>query len=101
MSTVLEDKRADLAGPGIGDYRELEKILPNDYTSLLDRKQTQQAIFAIKRYIEDNLCRELNLLMVTVPCWWTWRAESTICSTAMARARPSPSTSPMTGSSTR
>jgi len=67
MSTVLEDKRADLAGPGIGDYRELEKVLPNDYTSLLDRKQTQQAIFAVERYIEDNLCRELNLMMVTVP----------------------------------
>ena len=67
MSTVLADKRADLAGPGIGDYRELERVLPNDYTSLLDRKQTQQAIFAVKRYIEDNLCRELNLMMVTVP----------------------------------
>jgi aspartate--ammonia ligase len=67
MSTVLADKRADLAGPGIGDYRELEKMLPNDYTSLLDRKQTQQAIFAVKRYIEENLCRELNLMMVTVP----------------------------------
>ncbi|MGE5204746.1 MAG: aspartate--ammonia ligase, partial [Chlamydiota bacterium] len=40
---------------------------PTDYTSLLDRKQTQQAIFAVKRYIEDNLCRELNLIMVTVP----------------------------------
>ena len=67
MSTVLADKRADLAGPGIGDYRELEKALPNDYTSVLDRKQAQQAIFAIKRYIEENLCRELNLMMVTVP----------------------------------
>ena len=67
MSTVLAEKRADLAGPGIGNYTELEKVLPNDYTSLLDRKQTQQAIFAVKRYIEDNLCRELNLIMVTVP----------------------------------
>jgi aspartate--ammonia ligase len=67
MSTVLTDKRADLAGPGIGDYRELERVLPSDYTFLLDRKQTQQAIFALKRYIEDNLCRELNLMMVTVP----------------------------------
>ena len=67
MSTVMADKRADLAGPGIGDYRELEKVLPGDYASLLDRKQTQQAIFAVKRYIEDNLCHELNLLMVTVP----------------------------------
>jgi aspartate--ammonia ligase len=67
MSTVIAEKRADLAGPGIGDYRELEKVLPTDYTSLLDRKQTQQAIFAVKRYIEDNLCRELNLIMVSVP----------------------------------
>ena len=68
MSTVLADKRADLAaGPGIGDYTELEKILPDDYTSLLDPKQTQQVIFQVKRYIEDNLCRELNLMMVTVP----------------------------------
>ena len=67
MSTVLAEKRADLAGPGIGNYSELEKVLPNDYSSLLDRKQTQQAIFAVKRYIEDNLCRELNLIMVTVP----------------------------------
>jgi aspartate--ammonia ligase len=67
MSTTLADKRADLAGPGIGNYNELEKVLPTDYTSLLDRKQTQQAIFAVKRYIEDNLCRELNLIMVTVP----------------------------------
>ncbi len=67
MSTVMADKRADLAGPGIGNYQELEKVLPTDYTSLLDRKQTQQAIFAVKRYIEDNLCRELNLIMVTVP----------------------------------
>jgi aspartate--ammonia ligase len=56
-----------LAGPGIGDYRELEKVLPSDYHSLLSPKETQQAIFHIKRYIEDNLCRELNLMMVEVP----------------------------------
>src|SRR5579872_428501 len=101
MSTVMADKRADLAGPGIGDYRELEKVLPGDYASLLDRKQTQQAIFAVKRYIEDNLCHELNLLMVTVPLLVDWRAGSTTCSTATARALPSPSTFPMTASSTR
>ena len=29
MPTVL-DKKADLAGPGIGDYTELEKVLPRD-----------------------------------------------------------------------
>jgi aspartate--ammonia ligase len=70
MQTTLEtrpDKRADLAGPGIGDYAELEKILPGDYRSLLSPRETQQAIFAVKNYIEENLCRELNLMMVTVP----------------------------------
>ena len=67
MSTVLLDKKADLAGPGIGDYTELERILPSDYHSLLTPKETQQAIFRIKRYIEDNLCRELGLLMAEVP----------------------------------
>jgi aspartate--ammonia ligase len=61
------DKRADLAGPGIGDYAEVEKILPANYHSLLTPKETQQAIFAVKNYIEENLCRELNLIPVTVP----------------------------------
>jgi aspartate--ammonia ligase len=63
----LSSKKADLAGPGIGNYDELEKILPQDYTSLLDRKDTQNAIFAAKQYIEENLCKELNLMMVQVP----------------------------------
>jgi aspartate--ammonia ligase len=67
MTTTTLDKKADLAGPGIGDYRVLEKILPADYHSLLDPRQTQRAIFALKGYIEDHLCRELNLMMVTVP----------------------------------
>jgi aspartate--ammonia ligase len=67
MSTAVLDKKADLAGPGIGDYQELERILPADYHSLLDRKETQQVIFHVKRYIADNLCKELNLLMVEVP----------------------------------
>ncbi len=60
-------KKADLAGPGIGDYVELKKILPRDYNPLLTPKETQQAIFHIKRYIEDNLCKELSLMMVEVP----------------------------------
>lgn len=71
MSTLLDEqaanKKADLAGPGIGDYKELEKVLPADYRSLLTPKETQQAIFQVKRYIEDNLCKELNLMMVEVP----------------------------------
>jgi len=60
-------KAADLAGPGIGDYTELEKILPSDYHSLLDVRDTQYAIYEVKRYIEEGLCRELNLMMVQVP----------------------------------
>ena len=63
----MADKRADLAGPGIGTYSDLERVLPSDYRSLLSPRDTQRAIFAVKRYIEENLCRELNLLMVTVP----------------------------------
>jgi aspartate--ammonia ligase len=63
----IADKKADLAGPGIGNYEELEKILPQDYSSLLDPKETQRALFAVKNYIEEHLCRELNLMMVQVP----------------------------------
>ena len=67
MATLAERKRADLAGPGIGNYTELERILPGDYHSLLTPRQTQQAIFGVKNYIEENLCKELNLMMVAVP----------------------------------
>jgi aspartate--ammonia ligase len=60
-------KKADLAGPGIGNYAELEKILPQDYHPLLTPKETQKAIFHLRRYIEDNLCKELGLMRVQVP----------------------------------
>ena len=63
----MEDKKADLAGPGIGNYAELESILPDDYTSLLNPRETQLALYAAKDYIEENLCKELNLIRVTVP----------------------------------
>jgi aspartate--ammonia ligase len=63
----MVDKKADLAGPGIGNYDELERVLPEDYRSLLTPRETQRAIFAAKNYIEENLCRELNLIMVSVP----------------------------------
>ena len=63
----MADKKDDLAGPGIGDYKELEKELPQGYDSPLTPRETQKAIFAVKYYIEQNLCRELNLMMVTVP----------------------------------
>lgn len=61
------DKKADLAGPGIGNYADVEKVLPQDYTSLLNPKETQIAITAVKRFIEDGLCEQLNLIRVEVP----------------------------------
>ena len=64
---MAAEKKADLAGPGIGSYEELEKVLPKDYKSLLNPRETQIAIFAVKDYIEKNLCKELNLIMVQVP----------------------------------
>lgn len=67
MATDKADKKADLAGPGIGNYEDLEKILPNDYSPILDRKETMHALYAVKSYIEENLCKELNLMMVQVP----------------------------------
>ncbi len=69
MTTATRDlgKQADLAGPGIGDYDELATVLPRDYHSLLSPRETQRAIFEIKRSIEDGLCRELGLEMVQVP----------------------------------
>ena len=60
-------KEADLAGPGIGTYEDLEKVLPTDYTPLLDPRETQEAIFELKRYIEDHLCKALHLIMVEAP----------------------------------
>ncbi|MGB5160688.1 MAG: aspartate--ammonia ligase [Thermoanaerobaculia bacterium] len=61
------DKKADLAGPGISTYEEVEKILPSDYESLLTPMETMEAVYAVKRYIEDNMSKELNLTMVQVP----------------------------------
>jgi len=63
----MADKKADLAGPGIGNYTEVEKILPSDYKPLLPPKDRMKALFEVKKYIEENLCKELNLFMVQVP----------------------------------
>jgi aspartate--ammonia ligase len=65
MTTI--DKTADLAGPGIGDYEELEQLLPADYRPLLTPNETQRALAAVKRHVEDGLCRELGLIRVEVP----------------------------------
>ena len=64
---MTSDKKADLAGPGISTYEEVEKILPTDYAALQPPLERMKAVFAIKEYIEKNLCKELNLTMVQVP----------------------------------
>ena len=63
----MTSKLADLAGPGIGNYDEIKRILPNDYQSLLTPKETQIALASVKNYIEQNLGKELNLIRVEVP----------------------------------
>src|SRR4030042_1846960 len=50
------DKKADLAGPGISTYPEVEKILPRDYEAVLPPSERMKALFAIKEYVEKNLC---------------------------------------------
>jgi aspartate--ammonia ligase len=67
MAGPKYDKKADLAGPGIGNYEDLAKILPDDYKPALDRRETMHALYAVKAHIEENLCKELNLMMVQVP----------------------------------
>jgi len=64
---MVTSKVSDLAGPGIGNYKDLEKVLPNDYHALLSPRDTQRAIYEVKSYIEAGLCKELNLMMVQVP----------------------------------
>lgn len=61
------DKTADLAGPGIGNYEDLARALPDDYDPILTPRETMDALFDAKHYIEESLCGELNLAMVQVP----------------------------------
>ena len=65
--TDIADKKADLAGPGIGTYEEIERILPTDYRPLQPPLERMKALYAAKQYIEDHLCEELNLTLVQVP----------------------------------
>jgi aspartate--ammonia ligase len=67
MVDTQMDKKADLAGPGIGNYEALEKMLPDDYEPLLDVQQTQQALNDVKNFIEKGLGKELNLFRVECP----------------------------------
>jgi len=63
----MGDKKADLAGPGIGTYEEVERILPTNYKPLQDPNTRQRALTEVKNYIEKGLCKELNLMRVEVP----------------------------------
>ena len=79
----MADKTADLAGPGIGNYDDLKHELPDDYEALLSPMEMMQAVFAIKNYIEENLCKELNLQMVH------WRPNPTRSTTPCRSSTPS------------
>ncbi|MHC5114058.1 MAG: aspartate--ammonia ligase [Planctomycetota bacterium] len=65
--TMTAEKKADLAGPGIGTYEEVAEVLPRDYASVLSPRDTQLAITLVKDHIEQELCKALNLIRVTVP----------------------------------
>lgn len=63
----MTDKKADLAGPGVGNYDDLEKILPDDYEPLLPPKERMKAVFSLKNYIEENLCKKEGSNLVAFP----------------------------------
>jgi aspartate--ammonia ligase len=65
--TTTAAKKADLAGPGISTYEQVDQILPTDYEALLPPLERMKALYAVKEYIEKNLCQALNLTMVQVP----------------------------------
>jgi len=67
LKMAKADKKADLAGPGVSTYEEVQKILPTDYEPLLSPKDTQKAIQMVKDYIEKGLCEELNMFRVECP----------------------------------
>jgi aspartate--ammonia ligase len=64
---MTQTKIADLAGPGISTYEEVERALPRDYRALLPPMERMKAVYAVKSYIEEHLCKELSLQMVQVP----------------------------------
>jgi aspartate--ammonia ligase len=63
----MNDKKADLAGPGISTYEEVAKILPTDYQPLQKPLDRMRAVYEIKQFVEKGLAEELNLTMVQVP----------------------------------
>jgi aspartate--ammonia ligase len=63
----MNQKRADLAGPGISTYEKVSQILPDNYSALLPPLKRMEALYLVKEYIEKGLAEELNLQMVQVP----------------------------------
>ena len=63
----MNNKKTDLAGPGIGNYKDVEKSLPKDYESLLNKKESQKALAKLKNYFEEKLSNELNIIRVECP----------------------------------
>jgi aspartate--ammonia ligase len=64
---MTQDKKADLAGPGISTYPEVAKILPTDYEPLLPPKERMRALYMVKDHMEKGMAEALNLQMVQVP----------------------------------
>jgi aspartate--ammonia ligase len=62
-----DSKVADLAGPGISTYEEVEKILPAGYTPLQTPMERMKALYMVKEFIEKGLAEALNLQLVQVP----------------------------------
>jgi len=51
----MADKKADLAGPGIGNYEDLEKILPDDYQALLTPKDDAGRLSGKKLHRRESM----------------------------------------------
>ena len=67
MNDNSNSKVADLAGPGISTYEEVEKILPEGYFPLQSPMERMKALYMVKEYIEKGLAEALNLQLVQVP----------------------------------
>ncbi|NOZ07613.1 MAG: aspartate--ammonia ligase [FCB group bacterium] len=67
MNKNIDSKVADLAGPGVSTYAEVEKILPTDYEPLQTPMARMKALYKIKAKIEKGLSEVLNLQLVQVP----------------------------------
>ena len=67
MNMNPDSKVADLAGPGISTYEEVEKILPVGYSPLQSPMDRMRALYMVKDYSETGLADALNLQLVQVP----------------------------------